>query len=75
MLSVKGFDNNYYFVRRDAFDRVGSKIVAALKASDLSLKDLPSVCDEEEGMCKAVIEILKEAGDVFEKTKDLYSLA
>lgn len=75
MLSVKGFDNNYYFVVRDAFDRVGSKIVAALKQGDLALRDLPGACGEEEAMCKAVVEILKEAGDVFEKRKDIYSLA
>jgi len=74
-MSVRGFDEKYYFVSREAFDRVGSKVVAALKQGDLELKDLPGVCDEGEGICKAVIEILKEAGDVFEKKKGLYSLA
>lgn len=75
IVSLRSFDKKYYFVTSDLVNSVGSEIIANLEQGDMTLDELAENCGLEKDMIKAVIEILRESGDIIEKKKGLYALA
>lgn len=75
VVSVRGFDKKFYITTREAMERVGSKIVAALESGEMPLAEIAKVCGDGEGLVKTAIEILRESGDVIEKRREVYALA
>lgn len=74
VVSVRGFDKKIYITTRETMDTVGSKVVASLENNEMKLGEIASVCGEEEGLIRTVLEILRESGDVLEKRKEVYAL-
>ena len=68
-------DKKFYVATKDVVDDVGSCLIAALESGELTLDELAERCGVEKGLCKAVVEILRESGDIIEKRKELYALA
>ena len=75
VVTVRGFDKKFYVATKDVVDDVGSCLIAALESGELTLDELAERCGVEKGLCKAVVEILRESGDIIEKRKELYALA
>ncbi len=72
---VRGFDKAFYIVAQEAVSDVGSCLFAALEVGDMTLDELGDKCGVERELCKSVLEVLRESGDIIEKKKELYSLA
>ena len=70
-LSIKGFDGKYYAVRKELFDKISRGVLAILNEEKTfdDLKNLLSVDDNE---LKAVLEILKEKGEIIERKKNMF---
>jgi antitoxin component of MazEF toxin-antitoxin module len=75
VVGVRGFDKSYYFTTREAVNTEGSKIIAALEDGELTLQEIAEKCAIDESLARAVIEVLRESGDMIEKRKGLYALA
>ncbi|MCD4740262.1 hypothetical protein K8R43_03665 [archaeon] len=75
ILSVRSFDKKYYFVSADVVNSTGSEIIAVLGEKDAGLEDLAKQLNVDKNLIKAVLEVLRESGDVIEKKKELYALA
>lgn len=73
--SLRSFDKKYYFVSSDLVNSVGSEIIANLEQGEMTLDELAESCGLEREMVKAVIEVLRESGDIIEKKRGLYALA
>ena len=71
---MRGFDRAYYIITSEALETIGSDIIAVLKDGTLALNVIASECGIETDLCKAVLEVLRESGDIIEKRKDTYSL-
>lgn len=71
---VRGFDKKFYIVTSEKMNELTPKIEKALE-SERVLKDIASIVNADEELCKAVIEVLKEDGDVIERKKDVFARA
>jgi len=75
VVSVRGFDKKVYITTREAVESVGSKVVASLEKGELTLAAITKACNDDEGLVRAVLEILRESGDLIEKRRGVYALA
>lgn len=75
VVAVRSFDKLFYFVSSDIVSREGSRIIAYLEEGDLTLKEIVGKCSLNEKLAKAVIEVLRESGDIIEKRRETYALA
>ncbi|MCD6415048.1 MAG: AbrB/MazE/SpoVT family DNA-binding domain-containing protein [Candidatus Diapherotrites archaeon] len=73
--SLRSFDKKYYFVSSSLINSAGSEIVANLEQGSMTLDELAESCGLEKDLVKAVIEVLRESGDILEKKKGVYALA
>jgi len=71
IVSVRGFDKKVYIVSREAMDSVGEKITSSLD-NEKTLPEIASACGEEEGLVRAVLEVLRESGEVIERREGVY---
>ncbi|MEM0372497.1 MAG: hypothetical protein QXO69_01510, partial [archaeon] len=71
---VRGFDKKFYIVTSDRMRAVAPKIEKALK-SEKVLKDVAEAAGVSADLCKAVIEVMKEDGDVVEKKENVFARA
>jgi antitoxin component of MazEF toxin-antitoxin module len=75
VIAVRGFDKKFYFVSSDVMNKEGGKITSALAGGEMSLKEIVGKCSLGEGLAKAVIEVLRESGDIIEKRREVYAIA
>ncbi len=75
VVAVRGFDKSFYFVSSNVMNKEGSRIVACLEKGPITLKEIVSECSLDEALAKAVIEILRESGDIIEKRRETYAIA
>jgi bifunctional DNA-binding transcriptional regulator/antitoxin component of YhaV-PrlF toxin-antitoxin module len=69
---IRGFDKRYYIVTDDSFSEVSRRLMLLL-GRDRALDELSKELKAKEGLCKAVIEILREEGTVIEKRRGVYA--
>jgi len=70
---IKSFDEKLYVITLEKFNEAKPIIEKILKEE----KDFIVIHSEsgfEKGLCKAVLEIMKENGDIIEKSKDVYKM-
>ncbi len=75
ILGVKGFDGKYYVVRASLYSEVLSKIETELSKEALDAKELAERLNLPEELVKAVVEIAKEDGIVYEDRGGKYHYA
>lgn len=75
ILTVRSFNKKFYFVNSEMVDTLGSELFAQLGQKDTTVEELAKKTGKHEELVRAVLEILRESGDVIEKKKGLYSLA
>ena len=73
VVSVRGFDKKVYIATREAVDSVGAKITSSLD-NEKTLSEIASACGEGEGLVRAVLEVLRESGEVIEKRDGVYAI-
>ncbi len=73
--AVKSFDKTFYFVTNQALASVGDQIRKVLKSGPLTAEEIATKLKKDPTLVKAVLEILRESGEVIEKRKNVYSLA
>jgi len=73
VLAVPGFDKKFYFIKQHVFDDARKKMGKLLsKKTGVTLDELASKTKLDEQLCKTVIELMRESGDVLEKRKNHY---
>jgi len=75
LFAVRAFDGKFYFVDSELVESIGSEIVNAMGNKEMSLEEIAKSCELERGMVKAVVEVLRESGEVLEKRREVYSVA
>lgn len=75
LLGVKGFDGKYYVVRTSVYTETLSKMEPELRKEPKTAKELASALGLDEGLVKAVLEIAKEDGIVYEDKEGRYHYA
>ncbi len=75
LLGVKGFDGKYYVVRASLYSEVLSKIEYELGKESLNSKELAERLKLPEELVKAVVEIAKEDGIIYEDRGGKYHYA
>ncbi len=75
ILGVKGFDGKYYVVRADVYDRALQKIREILEQGSAGVKDLAAKSGLSEKLVRAVLEIAREDGIVYEMPGGKYAYA
>jgi len=72
---IKGFDGYFYVIQSDLLEETKPKIIQLLsQAKTVSLKELNEKAFLPADLIKAVIEFLKEEGEILEKRKGLYQI-
>ncbi len=71
---VMGFDKKLYVVDEKVYSEAKNKIEKEMKEA-LTIEEASERTGLEKGLVKAVVEVLKEQGDLIEKTKGVYQLA
>ncbi|MBI5227616.1 hypothetical protein HY988_03450 [Candidatus Micrarchaeota archaeon] len=71
-VGIKGFDNKFYMVSRDYFNRVQSVISNVLK-EDMSASSIATIAKIDPEGCTAVLRLMAENGDILEKRKGLFA--
>jgi len=75
LLGVKGFDGKYYVVRASLYSEVLAKIESELSKESLNSKELAERLKLPEELVKAVVEIAKEDGIIYEDRGGKYHYA
>ncbi len=70
---VMGFDKKLYLVTGKKFNETKKRIEEAIEKPK-SIEEVSEKTGLEQGLVKAVIELLKEQGEVIEKKKEIYQL-
>lgn len=74
VFGVRGFDKKYYILKRDFFEAIAPSVARVLAGKDA---DPQTICREtklSEPACIAVLQLLKENGEVIEKKRGLFKL-
>ncbi|GEM_PF-4251824 len=71
---VKGFDGFYYLIKSQLLSDLGEKIKKLLKNGPMSLAEITAHTRKDKKLVKAVLEVLREAGDIMERKKEVYEL-
>jgi len=76
VLGIKGFDGKYYVFKKEYYHKVRDSILECAKNSDevITLAKLQVSTKEPEDALKGTLEIMKEEGYLFEKTKGNYHI-
>ena len=69
---LKGFDKKYYAINTSVLNDVKGKILECIKTTEKPVERIAKETGLEGDLCKCAIEILKEEGVVFEKSKGWY---
>jgi antitoxin component of MazEF toxin-antitoxin module/biotin operon repressor len=72
---VRSFDKRFYFVESSIVDSVNANVLDLLEQQSMSLEEISQKLGVETQLLKAVMEVLREQGEVIEKRKEVYSLA
>jgi bifunctional DNA-binding transcriptional regulator/antitoxin component of YhaV-PrlF toxin-antitoxin module len=70
---VRGFDKRFYVVSMDFYGALSEKILAALEG-ETTVKEISEKTGENEAACTAVLQVMKEEGDVIEKKRGVFRL-
>ena len=68
---IKGFDGKFYIVTMSRFSELKPRVEKIL-GSEKPLEKIASELSISEDLAKAVLEIMKEDGDIIEKSKDVF---
>jgi hypothetical protein len=71
LLAMRGFDNKYYLIVREFYEKISKKILDAIQGPT-TLKDLTGKTSLREDLCRCIIEFLREDGLVLEKSDNTY---
>ncbi len=71
---VRGFDKKYYVVLKSKVEEMKPLITKALESPKV-IEDLAKKIKVNKEFCKALIEVLRENGEVIEKKKNLFQKA
>ncbi len=71
---VKGFDGFYYLIKSQLLSNIGNKVIDLLKKGPMSLEEISVHLKRDKELVKAIMEVLREAGDVMERKKGVYEL-
>jgi hypothetical protein len=74
VMGVRGFDKRFYVLKRDFFTNASARISDALARGDADVATLSEKTKTAADACIAVLEMLREQGEVVEKRKGYYSL-
>ncbi|MBI5228939.1 AbrB/MazE/SpoVT family DNA-binding domain-containing protein [Candidatus Micrarchaeota archaeon] len=71
---VRGFDKRYYIVSMPFYSALSSKIRAVLATAPCTSREISEAASESEVACLAVLQLMKEDGELIEKKKGFFSL-
>lgn len=74
VMGVRGFDKRFYVLKRDFFTAASARISGVLAHGDADVATLSAKAKMAVDACIAVLEMLREQGEVVEKKKGYYSL-
>ncbi|MFH0836482.1 MAG: AbrB/MazE/SpoVT family DNA-binding domain-containing protein [Candidatus Micrarchaeota archaeon] len=74
VIGARSFDKTFYIVDKNYFVRVSQKMRKALAARPLTISALADEIKESVNGCKAVVEVLREEGELIEKKKGEFAL-
>ncbi|NPA76311.1 MAG: hypothetical protein GXN93_00975 [Candidatus Diapherotrites archaeon] len=75
LLGVKGFDGRYYVVRADVYENVLGKIEAAVRGGGATVKEIAEKTGLDANLVRAVVEIAREDGIIYEMPGGKYAYA
>ncbi len=75
VLAIKGFDKKFYFITQKTLAEVGNKVRKVISDKAKRVETIASEVNEPVDLVKAVLEILRESGEVLEKRKNTYVIA
>jgi len=72
LVGIKGFDNKFYIFSSTYYIDLKNKILKSI-TENTSIEELATSTIENTDIIRGVIELLKEDGVIFEKTKDFFT--
>ncbi len=72
IIGVRGFDKKFYIVSSNYYDRISRQILPLLAERKLSTSDISSQTNVPEEGVTAVLQILKDKGEIIESRKNLF---
>lgn len=72
IFGVRGFDKKFYLVTDGYLNGLSGKLLKLLAGKEIQLKELAAQTKSEEEGCLAVLQVLKEQGEVIEKRRGLF---
>lgn len=74
IMGVRGFDKKFYIASRSFYDSTSSKIIEAKLAKEFQLQDAAAATKTPEAGCLAVLQIMREGGELLEKKRGVFRL-
>ncbi len=74
VMGVRGFDKKFYVVSSTLHGALSEKISKALSQKNMALPEIISETKANESAATAVLQVMREDGEVIEKKKGMYSL-
>ncbi len=74
VMGVRGFDKKFYVVSSALHGALSEKISKALSQKNMALPEIVSETKANESAATAVLQVMREDGEVIEKKRGIYSL-
>lgn len=71
VIGIRGFDKKFYVITAQTFTRFSNTLLNAVE-KPAAIEDISKTVGKNELFCKAVLEILKDRGEVIEKSRGTY---
>ncbi len=72
VFGVRGFDKKFYIVSETYLNPLSERLRTALGRKEMPIKELAAAAKADENGCLAVLQVLKEQGDIIEKRKGVF---